>query len=243
MIEKYNLVIAILLTLVSSCKAQNSRENMESNTGSHYVIRESSDCSEKSPMLILLHGHGGNENDLFAFEEQIPLNWIVVSVRGPYKLAENSYRWYDAKLVDGKIVINIEEEEKSRKQIVVLISELTKKYNVDSSKVIVAGFSQGANMAQSIGLCNPNLLSGFAVFSGRYVEEVEQSISKSPNLKNLKAFISHGKEDTMLPIRYAIENQNKLNKLGIKIEYTSDYVGHSISSKEIIAFRNWLSQM
>ncbi len=243
MIQKYNLLIALVLTIVGSCKAQNSKQNMESNAALHYVIRESTDSSAKSPMLILFHGHGSNENDLFTFKEQIPLNWIVVSVRGPNKLSENSYRWYDVTMVDGKIAINIEEEEMSRKQIVDLISELTQKYNVDSSKIIVAGFSQGAIMAQSLGLCNPDLVSGFAVFSGRYVQEVEQFISKSPSLKNIKAFISHGTEDNMLPISHALDNQKILERLGIKVEYITDQVGHSISMKELIAFRGWLSQI
>ncbi|MCZ8197100.1 MAG: hypothetical protein O9267_05805 [Flavobacterium sp.] len=192
------------------------------------------------PLLILLHGHGNNENDLFSFSSQIPENWIVVSVRGPYQLAENSYRWYDAKMINGKIVINIDEEERSRKKLKQLISEITNKYNVDSQKIIVAGFSQGGNMSQSLGLGNPNSVTGFGVFNGRYNEEFSPYISKSIALKNSKAFIAHGSGDTMLPKTYVTENITKLKELGIQITYYEDSNGHSISTKQWDEFSKWL---
>ncbi len=213
---------------------------MASETSLHYVIRESKDSVSKSPLLILLHGHGSNENDLFSLGNSVPNNWIVVSVRGPYQLAENSYRWYAVKMVNGKIVINIDEEERSRKKLMQLIDEITQKYNADSQKIIVAGFSQGANMAQSLGLGEPNLVAGFGVFSGRFVEEFSPYISKSTALKNSKAFISHGSEDNMLPKTYASENITKLKELDIQITYCEDSNGHSISTKQWSEFSKWL---
>jgi phospholipase/carboxylesterase len=240
MTRKFNLLIALLLTLVSSCQAQINSENMDSNSTLHYIIRESSDSSVKSPLLILLHGHGSNENDLFSLQEQIPVNWTVVSVRGPYKLTENNYRWYDVKMENGKISINIEEEEKSRKQIIELISEITQKYNIDSQKIIVAGFSQGANMAQSLGLGSPDIVAGFGVFSGRFVEEFIPYIHNSSALKNSKAFISHGSGDNMLPKTYADENLSKLSEIGIDVRYCEDITGHTISEKQWNEFTNWL---
>jgi phospholipase/carboxylesterase len=188
----------------------------------------------------LLHGHGSNENDLFSLGEIIPGNWTVISVRGPYKLAENSYRWYDVKMVNGKISINIDEEEKSRKKIIELISEISKRYNVDHQKTIVSGFSQGANMAQSLGLSEPDLIAGFGVFSGRFIEEFLPYISNSTKLRSSKAFISHGSADNMLPKTYADENITRLKDLGIEITYCEDNSGHSITTKQWNEFRKWL---
>lgn len=240
MFQKFIILFITQLTLLSSCKAQNNQKIMASETSLHYVIRESKDSVLKSPLLILLHGNGSNENDLFSLSNSVSNNWIVVSVRGPYQLAENSYRWYDVKMVNGKIVINIEEEERSREKLIQLISEITQKYNVDSEKIIVAGFSQGANMSQSLGLSEPNLVVGFGVFSGRYVEEFTPYISKSIALKNSKAFIAHGSGDTMLPKTYATENITKLKELGIQITYCEDTNGHSISTKQWDEFSKWL---
>lgn len=213
---------------------------MEPETSLHYIIRESKDGLAKSPLLILLHGYGSNENDLFPLSQEIRKNWTVVSVRGPYKMAENSYRWYDVKMANGKITINVEEEEKSRKALLKLIDNLSKKDEPDNRMIIVAGFSQGANMAQSLGLGEPGLVSGFGVFSGRFVEEFIPYISHSPELKNSKAFISHGSGDKMLPKTYSEENIRKLKDLGIQITYCEDTNGHSISAKQWNEFSKWL---
>lgn len=239
-VQKFISLFIIQLALISSCTAQNNHNIMVSDTSLHYIIRENEDSVAKSPLLILLHGHGSNEKDLFSLSNSVPNNWIVVSVRGPYQLAENSYRWYDVKMVNGKIVINIDEEERSRKKLMLLISEITKKYNVDSKKIIAAGFSQGANMAQSLGLGEPNLVTGFGVLSGRFVEEFSPYISKSTTLINSKAFISHGSGDTMLPKTYTSENITKLKELGIQITYCEDTNGHSISTKQWSEFSKWL---
>ncbi len=239
-VQKFISLFIVRLALISSCTAQNNQNIMVSDTSLQYIIRESKDSVAKSPLLILLHGHGSNENDLFSFSSQIPENWIVVSVRGPYQLAENSYRWYDVNMVNGKIVINIDEEERSRKKLMQLISKITQKYNVDNKKIIVAGFSQGANMAQSLGLGEPNLVTGFGVLSGRFVEEFGPYICRSTALKNSKAFISHGSGDTMLPITLASENKTKLKNLGIQITYFEDTNGHSISTRQWSEFSKWL---
>lgn len=240
MLEKILILIFMQLSVLNSCMAQNKNNSMQTNIPLVYKIKEPKPASTISPLLVLLHGHGSNENDLFSLGEKISSNWMVISVRGPYKLTENSYRWYDVKMVNGKISINIEEEENSRKQIMELISEITKKYKVDSQKIVVAGFSQGANMAQSLGLGEPNVVAGFGVFSGRFVEEFIPYISNSTALKNSKAFISHGSGDNMLPKTYADENIAKLKVLGIQLTYCEDNNGHSISTKQWSEFSEWL---
>jgi phospholipase/carboxylesterase len=240
MYQKLVVLIFIQVSYTVSCKSQNNNKFMESDTLLTYISRESKDSSANSPLLILLHGHGSNENYLFSLNTQIPENWIVVSVRGTYKLNQNSYRWYDVKMTNGKITINIDEEETSRRKLVLLLKDLSKKYKVDDSKIVVAGFSQGANMAQALGLSEPTLVSGFGVFSGRFVEEFIPYISTSSELKNTKAFLSHGSSDIMLPKSYAVENLGKLKELGIQITYCEDANGHSISTKQWSEFSNWL---
>lgn len=205
-----------------------------------YIDRPPKESVITSPLLILLHGHGGNENDLFSFIDHFPDNWLVVSVRGAYNIGPNSYRWYDVKMLDGKIAINIEEEETSRKKLIGLINDISVKYKVDTNKIVVAGFSQGANMAQSIGLGEPRVVSGFGVFSGRFVEEFVPYINKSDDLKSTKAFLSHGSGDNMLPITHALENKQKLEELGIQVTFSKDSNGHSISSKQFSDFTQWL---
>lgn len=242
MSNKIIITIIIQFSFALACISQNNNKAVMADTSLHYILRESKNKNANSSLLLLLHGHGSNENDLFSFNSQIPDNWIVVSVRAPYKLNEGSYRWYDVKMVNQKITINTEEEEKSRKELLNLIEDLTKKYKVNANKIIVAGFSQGANMASAIGLTVPDKIAGFGVFSGRFVNELKPFISTSKSLKSLKCFLAHGNKDYMLPITYAKENEQELQGLGISVTYSEDAVAHSISSKQFDEFLKWLNQ-
>lgn len=239
-IQKFYVYIFLQLIISSIGKAQSNHSEMKADTSLHYIVKECKEKTKRPGLLILLHGHGSNEYDLFSLGEKIPGNWMLVAIRGPFQLAENRFRWYDVKLVNGKISINIKEEETSRRKILQLISTIIHKFDIDSQHIVAAGFSQGAIMAQSLGLSEPNLITGFGVFSGRFVEEFVPYMDTSSNLKNSKAFIAHGSADQMLPKTYSEENIHKLRELGIKITYSEDTNGHSISLKQWDEFCNWL---
>lgn len=242
MSNKIILTIIIQFSFALVCISQNNNKTVMSDTSLHYIIRESKNKNANSPLLILLHGYASNENDLFSFNSQIPDNWIVVSVRAPYKLNEGSYRWYDVKMVNQKITINTEEEEKSRNKLLNLIENITKKHKVNTRKIIVAGFSQGASMALAVGLTAPDKIAGVGVFSGRFMNEIKPFINPSIFFKSQKCFIAHGNNDAMLPIKYAFENQQELQSLGISVTFSEDAGAHSISSMQFDKFLQWLNQ-
>lgn len=206
-----------------------------------YLVRQQQDTTKQAPVLILLHGYGSNEKDLFSFAEKIPDNWLVVSVRAPIILGNNKFKWYHVELVNEKITMNFEDEEKSRKSLLRLIDQIISKYNVDKNKVVTAGFSQGANMALGLALTAPRKILAAGCFSGRFMEEIKPLISNEEALKSKQVFISHGTEDQMLPIKYAEENQQILKNWGINITLSTDKVAHSISEKQLNDFVKWIS--
>ena len=52
----------------------------------HHLIRKPKTQTEKTPLLIMLHGYGSDENDLFSFAEELPDELFVISVKAPYTL-------------------------------------------------------------------------------------------------------------------------------------------------------------
>lgn len=206
-----------------------------------YLVRQPKTAMTHPPVLFLFHGAGSSERDLFSFADKVPDEWLVISARGPYNSSNGQYRWYDVKMLNGKIVIDFSQEEESRKKILKFIDEIILFYNADSKRVVLAGFSQGANMASIISLTAPEKVKGFAVFSGRFVEEIKPLVSTSTSLKLLKCFLSHGKQDFMLPIVYARENQQMLQSFGIPVVFSEDAVAHSISPKQFEDFLLWLN--
>jgi phospholipase/carboxylesterase len=230
--------------LLLHCNTAPNKNSMTPPTAElEYLLRKPAVDTANAPVLILLHGFGSNEQDLFAFANRIPENWLVVSARGPFSQGENGYSWYNVKMVDGKIIIDFREEEQSRQKILGLIAHLVKTYKADKNRVVVAGFSQGAAMSLCTALTEPEKVAGFAMFSGRFVAEIEPHISRSRALKQLRSFVAHGSKDTMLPIQYAVQNKAKLEELGIPIVYSEDTTGHSISDKQFTEFLQWLGQI
>lgn len=224
--------------IVKTTPLTNGNISQES-TNLHYLIREQKDIGPNAPLLVLLHGYGSNESDLFSFASKIPDNWIVVSVRAPISISPNKFKWYKVKMIDDKITLNFNDVEESRKLILKLISEIGNKYNVDKSKIVTAGFSQGANMALALALTEPDQVLSAACFSGRYMEEINPLIKNTSSLKSKNFFISHGTKDKMLPMYYAEENKKLLEDFGITITISTDKTGHSISAKQLNDFVEW----
>ncbi|MFK7980346.1 MAG: alpha/beta hydrolase [Saprospiraceae bacterium] len=208
-----------------------------------YLVRQSKSTNDLAPVLILLHGYGSNEKDLFSFAEKIPENWLVVSVRAPLEIGNDRYKWYDVKLVNQKITMNFQDEERSRTKLLNFIDQVVLKYKGDKNKIVTAGCSQGANIALGLALTEPEKILAAGCFSGRFMEEIKPLISNKKALKSKQVFISHGTQDKMLPLQYAAENKMILESFGINVKLSTDEVAHSISPKQLNNFVTWMQDL
>ncbi|MEI6823151.1 MAG: alpha/beta hydrolase-fold protein [Bacteroidota bacterium] len=206
----------------------------------HYLVRQPKIKSDKPPVIILLHGVGSNEEDLFSFADKLPDKYLVISARAPITLSKGSYAWYEVDFSTGKPIYNTQQEEKSRNIIIQFISELKQKFSFDDQQVYLCGFSQGAIMSYCVGLTRPDLVKGIGIMSGRLLEEVKSLITSNDKLKQLKVFISHGTKDQTLNIQYARTSVAYLKTLNINPVYKEYPEGHTISNEMLIDLINWL---
>lgn len=206
----------------------------------HYLCRAPKVKTVHPPVVILLHGVGSNENDLFSFVNQLPDNFLVIAARAPYTQAEGSYAWYSVDFSGGKPKIDAGQAEKSRTVILQFLSQLKELHDFDENQVFLCGFSQGAIMSYSVGLTRPDKIKGIAVLSGRLLDEVKPIIPTSGKLNTLKVFIAHGNSDNVLGIHYATDAINYLDKLGVKATYKEYSEGHTICANEVEDLMKWL---
>ncbi len=233
------MIRRILLYMIFTCTFFESSMAQEHL---HYLIRKPTVVHEKAPLLLLLHGIGSNEEDLFSFAEQLPAHFWIVSARAPYAIGDEAYAWYEISSTGGKTVIQTQMEEKSRKAILDLIAYLKTKYPIDEQQIYLCGFSQGAIMSYSIGLTQPDKIKGIAVMSGRLLEEIKPQIVKSDKLRSLRVFQSHGTRDQVLGIEHAHEAARYLRSLGI-VPRCKEYVaGHTINSEMLQDLVRWLNE-
>jgi phospholipase/carboxylesterase len=207
----------------------------------HYLVRAPKTAGSKPPLIILLHGIGTDEHDLFSLAEQLPGNFLVISARGPYTISAGSYAWYQADFSKGNPIINKEQAEKSRNVIIQFIGQLKEKHDFDENQVYLCGFSQGAIMAYSVGLTRPDKIKGIAALSGRILDEVKPMITSDNKLQHLQVFIGHGTTDKVLDIHYAHDAYALLKQKGIKPTYKEYNEGHGINNEELADLKEWLA--
>lgn len=208
-----------------------------------YLIREPKIKLDKNPLLLLLHGYGSNEEDLFSFASEFPEEYFVVSAQAPYPLMYGSYAWYAINFdADENKFSDIHQAKQSRDLIVNFIDELTNKYPIDPKKVTLIGFSQGAILSYAIGLSYPEKVSKIVAMSGYLNTEMAKENFEENNFSNLKIFVSHGTVDQVIPVEWARKTGPALEKLEIEFVYKEYPVGHGVAPQNFYDFRNWLEE-
>jgi phospholipase/carboxylesterase len=229
--------MSYLLTAILSIIMSPSTINKPSLT---CLVRKPKINLAKPPLLILLHGVGSNEKDLFSFASYLPDKFLVISARAPVVLGPSSFAWYQVDFSTGKPVYNQKQEKKSREVILTFIDELKEHHSFDEKEIYLVGFSQGAIMSYSIALTHPKKVKGIGILSGRLLEEIKPLINKD-QLKTLNVFISHGIQDPVLPIAYADEAASYLNSIGVDVQFKKYNEGHGINPEILTDLVTWLT--
>ncbi len=228
------LLLFVFLSVLMQAQVQN-------DLSLPYLVREPSVKTGRPPVLILLHGYGSHEADLFGLQAQFPPHFLVVSVRAPLAMTANSFQWFRMETVNGVMQGNAEDLKSSREKIKALIPELTAKYKADPGQVYLCGFSQGAMMSYEVGLTAPELLKGIAPLSGKIFESLKALVKSSAALKTLRIFIGHGDADARVAYSYATEADSYLKTLGLSpVLHTCKGLQHAINQEELKALCHWL---
>ena len=209
----------------------------------HYLIQEPKVKHDKNPLLLLLHGYGSNEEDLFSFASELPNDSYVISVRAPYDLQPYGHAWYaihfDAD--ENKFSDNVQAKQ-SVELIAGFIEEVVKQYPIDAKNVTLIGFSQGAILSYATALTYPEKVSKVVALSGYFNQEIMPEVIDTNAISHLKFFVSHGSVDQVIPVDWARKAKPALENLGLEVEYQEYPIGHGVSPKNFYDFKNWLQR-
>ena len=137
------------------------------NLSLEYKIREPKVILDKNPLLLLLHGYGSNEADLFSFADELPDEYYIISARAPYEMQYGSYAWYDINFdADQNKFSDHEQAKVSRDLIAGFVDELIQTYPIDPKKVTLIGFSQGSILSYAVALSYPEKVQKVVAMSG-----------------------------------------------------------------------------
>ena len=207
----------------------------------HHLVREPKTKLDKNPLLLLLHGYGSNEEDLYSFASELPEEYYVISVRAPYDMMYGSYAWYAINFdADENKFSDHDQAIESRDLIAKFIEELIENYPIDANNITLIGFSQGCILSYAVALSYPEKVQRVVAMSGYLNLDIVAENYSSNNFKNLKIFASHGTVDQVIPVDWARKAKPILENLGIETVYKEYPIGHGVSPQNFHDFKNWL---
>ncbi len=207
----------------------------------YHLVREPKIKLDKNPLLVLLHGYGSNEEDLFSFASELPEEYYVISARAPYPLPPYGNAWYAIHFdADENKFSDNDQAKESRDLIATFIDELVANYPVDKNNVTLIGFSQGAILSYSVALSFPEKVQRVVALSGYFNLDIIDENFRNNNISNLKFFISHGTVDQVIPVDWARKAPEFLKNLGLDVVYKEYPVGHGVAPQNFYDFKNWL---
>lgn len=209
----------------------------------YHLVREPKIKQEKNPLLLLLHGYGSNEEDLFSFAAQLPDEYFIVSARAPYSLPPYGNAWYAItfdsdmnKFSDDKQAIE------SRDLIVKFIDEIIEAYPIDKDNVTLIGFSQGTILSYAVALTYPEKISRVIALSGYLNMDIVGKSLHAEDISKIKFFISHGIVDQVIPVEWARKAPEFLKNLGLDVEYHEYNAGHGVAPQNFYDLVSWLNK-
>ncbi len=207
-----------------------------------HLTRQPLVTASNPPLLLQLHGVGSNEQDLFSLTPPPDKRFLMLSLRAPYTLAPGSYAWFAVNFTPQELVINFEQAEASLKTLISFIGEAVSAYHANPKQVYLMGFSQGAIMSASIALTRPDLIAGAVLMSGRIPPEIYPMIAPPEQLNGLPILVTHGTEDTVLPIYNGRASRDLLSSLPVDLTYHEYPMDHGINRQNLNDVNNWLSE-
>lgn len=197
-----------------------------------YLVREPQNITSKTPLLILLHGYGSNEEDLFSFTSTLPEDWLIISFRAPFDTSYEGYSWYDIDLMNVENRINIPQAQDSIKLILESILKISNHYGLTENETHLCGFSQGGILSYALALNYPDLFSKVACMSCYPEEQLLTHIIKDKKkIEKLRFFISHGTDDAIIPLDWGRKAADLLYDLSAYFSFREYMSGHGVNQK------------
>ena len=188
--------------------------------------------SPTSRTLLLLHGTGGDENDLLPLGKAIDPSASLLSLRG--RVLENGAPRFFRRLAEG--VFDEEDVVKRSHELAEFLESAIAKYAINTDELTVVGYSNGANIASAM------ILLGIAPFSRAILLRAMVPLTNPPSPKRRprNVLLLEGERDPIAPPSQGEELAKQLRATGADVELLIQPSGHELSAQDVEAARRWL---
>jgi phospholipase/carboxylesterase len=194
-----------------------------------------SSTGNNNTTLLLLHGTGGNEEDLLPLGQFLAPDAAMLGVRG--KILENGMPRFFRRLSEG--VFDLQDLIFRTHELARFIEEAIKTYTLNPQKIIAVGYSNGANIAASMLLFEPSVLSAAVLFRAMVPLEPEQL----PDLKGKSVLMQSGRHDPIVPASNSERLADLLKQAGAEVTLNWQNTGHGLTNPELAIAQKWIRQL
>ena len=184
--------------------------------------------------LLLLHGTGGDENDLIPLGRALAPGAALLSPRG--QVLENGMPRFFRRLAMG--VFDVEDLKARTEDLARFAEAAAKHYGFDLARTIAVGYSNGANIGASLLLARPGLLSAAALLHAMVPFRPEET----PDLRGTSVLITGGIQDPMIPLDQTGELAAILRAAGAGVDLELAPGGHQLTVEEVEKVRDWVGR-
>jgi phospholipase/carboxylesterase len=182
--------------------------------------------------MLLLHGTGGSERDLIPLGQELDSNASLLSPRG--KVLENGMPRFFRRLAEG--VFDLEDLRKRTHELADFVVSAAERYKIDVKKIVAVGYSNGANIAASVLLLRPEVLSAAILFRAM----VPLIPETQPKLTSVRVWIGAGASDPIVPVSEPKKLAELLREAEADVTIRFFHSGHELTPDDVDSAREWL---
>jgi predicted esterase len=186
-------------------------------------------------VLLLLHGTGGNEDDLLPLAQQLDPQAALLSPRG--KVLESGMPRFFRRFPTGGF--DVEDLKYRTEELADFVQAASDHYSFDRRKIVAVGYSNGANIAASLLLLRPETLAAAVLLHAM----VPLAPDAMPDLRAKPVFLTGGQTDVLIPAQETARLADLLREAGADVRLQWQPGGHALSPSEIQAAQNWLTSL
>ncbi|HEV8647316.1 MAG TPA: alpha/beta hydrolase [Burkholderiales bacterium] len=203
-----------------------------------------------SHAVIWLHGLGADGNDFVPVVKETklpPLGIRFVFPHAPMRPVTINggfvmRAWYDIAYQE----LAFKEDERGLRESQKLIEDLIARENargIPSSRIVLAGFSQGGVITLQVGLRQPRRLAGLMALSAYLPMSPMVDVERNAANNTVPIFMGHGIADNIVPLTLGTTSRDTLIKLGYDVEWHQYTMPHSVCAEELVDIGAWLKRV
>ncbi|WP_017568855.1 alpha/beta hydrolase [Nocardiopsis halotolerans] len=189
-----------------------------------------------APTLLLLHGTGADERDLLPLGRALAPGAALLSPRG--KVDENGMNRWFRRVREG--VFDVDDLVRRTGELAAFVTAAVRTYGLDPERIVVSGFSNGANTGAALVLLHPHLVRGAVLFAaGAPLQGREPDLV---DLSGTEVFLGSGEVDPITTVDQARLLASQLRERGARVRSCEHPGGHQVDPGVVEQARSWLEQ-